>query len=848
MSVKSLQLRACRVDLASRKVTHPDGSVVSLTSREAELLGYLAARPEQVVTSAELLTEVWGYRAHIITRAIHNTMRRLRSKVEQDPAQPTHLLTEFGVGFRFVPGALVEPAPTTDMLGRSTLVTQITTALRGGARLVTLTGPGGVGKTTLAQHIISAPTLVKLEDVRDSAGMIARIAATLSVPGARDPQARLINALAGRGPLLIGLDNLEQIPDAGPVLSRLLTGCPELTILATSRAALRIGLEQVIPVPPLASGPAQALLLARAAQAGASWSEDAPALDELVEALDRLPLALELAAGRAALLSPSALLGRLQRSLSVLRSQQPPHRHSTLSATIAWSWGLLTPPQQDLLARLSVFSAPLPLDAIEALCPPEDTPEVLDLLDALVRHGLVMATSDRFSMMRAIRAFAAEQLVANRLDAQARHSRWCAENPSIGLADLMQATAHAVDCSDTQTAVAAGLAALRLQARSGPLRPGRLLAQQLLALPLSDEQRSRISVASAQLAWSMGESELALAEATAALPSAAGAEATALLLLIGQIEEKRGSTAQAQAAYARGQTTPAAPPALVGRLAIAQAVLLGRHSPGPEAENALRRAVWFAGQNSDAVLEAEARYHLGFYLGRIGRSAEALDSLQALLPVLEDIGAPAADHIRLLSALGRIGMDLDHPQAPDWTQQARQRARRLGDRRREAILTHNLAWIRLDQRSHVQASSLAGEAVVGLEVSGMFSLAQSARLAQGIGLLLSGQPSVAITVLTAGLAALSDRDVPDTPQGPMGAWLALALALSGQPAAAAARLSQAQAVVAPSVMLNLSAAEWAAVSQLVAHLAAHPDAAASVAGALEAGGRLGLGSVMARLQ
>ena len=227
--------------------------------------------------------------------------------------------------------------------------------LVGASRLVTLTGAGGSGKTRLGLQAAAELTddfkdgvfWVPLAALTDSELVLPTIAATL---GARDGLAEHIDEKR----ILLLLDNLEQILPCAPALGNLLASCPNLNVLATSRALLRLSGEREYHVPPLPDDDAVALFRARATQA-----EPRTAVEEICRRLDGLPLAIELAAARTALLPPNELLNRLERRLPLLTGgpTDVPDRQRTLRATIAWSYDLLLPEEQELFRHLSVFAS-----------------------------------------------------------------------------------------------------------------------------------------------------------------------------------------------------------------------------------------------------------------------------------------------------------------------------------------------------------------------------------------------------------------------------------------------------------------------------------------------------------
>lgn len=338
----------------------------------------------------------------------------------------------------------VQPTP---LLGRTTEIGEITDLLSGQrSRLVTLTGPGGTGKTRLALQVAADAVedfaggvyLVSLASVTDAEVVVPTIAQTLGAKegsGRTAPQA-LRELLAGRRVLLV-LDNFEQVIAAAPEVANLLSTCPELCVLVTSRESLRLPGEQSYPVPPLAvpgeqaiaQGDAEALsqyeavrlFVDRAQSARQGFSvtnENAPAVAQICSRLDGLPLAIELAAARTRVLTPEEMLPRLARRLDILSGgpRGAPARQQTLRGAIDWSYDLLDEDEQRLFARLAVFVDGCDLEAVEAVCDPDDdfAASVLDVLTSLVDKSLVRTGetshgSRRLSMLETVREYAGDR-------------------------------------------------------------------------------------------------------------------------------------------------------------------------------------------------------------------------------------------------------------------------------------------------------------------------------------------------------------------------------------------------------------------------------------------------------
>ena len=315
------------------------------------------------------------------------------------------------------------PVPPTALVGREEDIERLRAILAGpGSRLVTLTGAGGIGKTRLAVQAAAGladefPDGLWWVGLAPVSGAEQVLAAIAQVLGVREEEgAGLERALLARFEgrrMLVVLDNAEHLlPGLADVVIRLLAASDRLVVLATSRERFQLSAEHVVPVPPLPADDAVALLRERAAAAGVPVDQS-PVLGRLCERLDRLPLALELAAARLRLFSPAQLLDRIDSRLDLFtgpRDAEP--RHRTLRATIEWSHDLLAVPERALFRRLAVFAVDCTLDAAESVCQPE--PGALDgLLDkCLVVRG-DEAPEPRFGMLESIRDFAAERLAAD---------------------------------------------------------------------------------------------------------------------------------------------------------------------------------------------------------------------------------------------------------------------------------------------------------------------------------------------------------------------------------------------------------------------------------------------------
>jgi predicted ATPase/class 3 adenylate cyclase len=301
------------------------------------------------------------------------------------------------------------PIQPTALVGRERELEEAGALVRS-HRLLTLTGPGGSGKTRLALQLAAEAVedfpdgvfWVPLQALRDPALVERAIGASV---GADDGLFEYI----GDKRLLVLLDNFEQIIDAAPVVSSFLAATPNAKVLVTSREPLHVDSEHRFPVDPLPEGDAAVLFVERARAVSPGFQRTST-VDEICNRLDGLPLAIELAAARVALLEPDELLARLDWRLPLLasRSRDAPDRQRTLRATIEWSYALCTPDEQLLFRRLAVFRGSFTLEAAEAVCDAE-----LDVLEALVVKNLIRRWgSGRLGMLDTIREYAVELLDA----------------------------------------------------------------------------------------------------------------------------------------------------------------------------------------------------------------------------------------------------------------------------------------------------------------------------------------------------------------------------------------------------------------------------------------------------
>ena len=461
-----------RVDPANRRLIR-GGNELPIEPKAFDVLLVLIGRAGDLVTRDELLDTVWGHR-HTTPAALNRAMALLRRAFADDADHPRFIDTVHGSGYRFIgeikrvtvarvdmpshfgpPLTSQLPAKLQPLIGRERELEQLC-ALVNEHRSVTVIGPGGMGKTQCALEVgrrcgeqfpdgIWFFDLSPLERAQD---WLKALAAALSVPSAGTHlPSRVAAALSGRKALLL-IDNCDRLAaEVGQLLFELLRNCPELRTLNTSQQSLDFVGEQLMWLPPLelpptatearrvsleriASTPSVALLLARACAVQPAFSLDERNVDDIVEicrGLDGMPLALELAAARFAMLSPAAIRERL-RERFVLASDSAGRepRHRTMQALVMWSYGLLSESEQRLLCCLAVFLQGWTLDAAEAFGQAlnMDPSELLEVHSGLIQKSLVVVdptlSPPRYRLLEPVREIALQLLRARDDEVKAR--------------------------------------------------------------------------------------------------------------------------------------------------------------------------------------------------------------------------------------------------------------------------------------------------------------------------------------------------------------------------------------------------------------------------------------------
>ncbi|MEQ1571247.1 MAG: tetratricopeptide repeat protein, partial [Myxococcota bacterium] len=498
-----------------------EGRRLAVQPKVLEALASMLRRPGEVVTRAQLKDALWPD-VRVTDQSLRQVVRKLREALGDDERQPRYVATLHGIGYRFlaeVRRCRPLPAERDPFVGRAAELTSLGAAVAS-ARLVTVLGIGGVGKTRLVLRFVRTSGarfgerwLCELAEARTLHGIVGAVSSTFDVPlSAGDPVEQLGRAIGARGPCLVVLDNFEQVARYAPAtLGRWLDLAPAARFVCTSREVLGLDGERAISLPPLGDADAVKLFEARA-PIGCDPSE----VRGLVSLLDGLPLAIELAAARTSTLGLPEIRARMGDRFGLLARAGHPHdRHATLRATLDWSWSLLSEVERAVMGQLSVFEGSFTLDAAAAVAEGAD----LDVVQSLVDKSLVHRRGDRLDLLLTVRAYAAEGVdPAARAEAVVRHGEHFARlgdpaevvalDRSVQRFELVRAELDnlVVACrravvGRAPTAVARGaLAAVwAVVRRVGPVRLAEGLVDDVLALELDDRTLAEVSMIGAMV-------------------------------------------------------------------------------------------------------------------------------------------------------------------------------------------------------------------------------------------------------------------------------------------------------------------------------------------------------------
>jgi predicted ATPase/class 3 adenylate cyclase/Tfp pilus assembly protein PilF len=618
------------------------------------------------------------------------------------------------------------PAERGSFVGRVGPLRTLGRLFNDGARLVTVVGIGGVGKTRLAMaygrgwlgDYPGGAWFCDLNAARTVDGIAHGVAQGLQIAGsASDPIQQIGAAIAGRGRCLVILDTFEQIArHAEETLGVWLSRAPEAVFLVTSREVLGIAGEHAHMLPPLDAAEAEALFRQRIDAAGLPGrlqEADALAIPALMSLLDRLPLAIELAAARACVMPPAAMLLRMGERFKLLVRRGERHdRQNTLRATLDWSWELLSPGEKAALMQLAVFEAGIPMEAAEAVVGPglPDPGEwVPDLLQGLMEKSLLLGGAQRFELLRAVQDYAGERLAQAGLtaSAQARHWRWFGE--------LDEARAVARQCEDAENIVIAcrraavvepsaavpllrnAWATLRL---TGPFNVALGLARSLeTALAETDPGRAVVQSVKGAAAMLLGDFEEArhCYASAIVLASAAGDAVTRARTqcLLAQLELGRGDAEAAERVLAEVRVSPAMTSNAVVRFMCLneQGLAALQRSHWKAARGFFAEALALAEERADGRWQGGMHGNLGAVARAEGHNDDALAHLFAALRWAHEVGDrqwAGNTHCNLgllLHETGKADAAVEHLQT------ALNNARIIGHPRLEATVLCNLGLV-----------------------------------------------------------------------------------------------------------------------------------------------------------
>ncbi len=650
-------------------------------------------------------------------------------------------------------------APERDaFIGRGAELRSLARRLDGGARLLTVAGSGGVGKTRLVRRYARAwlgdwpggVTFCDLSEARSLDGIHFAVASALDVPlGKDDPSVQLGHAIAGRGRCLVILDNFEQVVEhAAATLGRWIDRASEASFVVTSRELLHLPGEQVLPIEPLPlASEAIELFAARARAQRPEFelnAQNRQAVSRIAELLDGLPLAIELAAARIRVLSAAQIVDRLSDRFALLAGARgSASRQATLEAAIDWSWELLSPWEQAALAQCSVFEGGFTLEAAEAVLSTHGWPEappIIDVVQALVDKSLLRAWLPKeaarldiaepyFGMYLSIHAYASAKLHASSrsLQTQQRHGGFFARlghdeaieslsrhggvqrRQALAMEgdNLVAACQRAIERGDAAVAVYAARAAWEVLEFRGPYVVGVTLGAGLLSMPPLDEGlRARALFVHAMALHRSGRMDDATRAYAGALAAACAAQDKHLEgMVLGNVailEREQGHLQAAQVsleaavAVHRGTGNQRALGNALGTLAIVHQDFgqLDWAREGYEAALSIHRAV--GNRRDEGIVLGNA----GIVHRSQGRTAEAVEHYVQALEIHREVGNRRFEGMVLCNHANLLGAQGHNEKAGADYQAALAIVREVGNRSTEGAILNNIGCFERDLGRH----------------------------------------------------------------------------------------------------------------------------------------------------
>ena len=621
------------------------------------------------------------------------------------------------------------PLDRDPFVGRQAELRHIAGLFAADVRLVSVVGIGGVGKTRLARHVVrrwlgqfpGGAWFCDLADARDASGIYSAVSLGLDTAfGRADPASRLASAIAGRRRCVILLDNCEQVlePLLGP-LQTWLDSAPHATFLVTSRERLGIVGEHVCAVDALAPAAATELFTIRGQAVVPALNlepADVTTIGELVDLLDRLPLAIELAAGRLAVMSPATMLRRLNERFHLLAANcgTRPKRQQTLRAALDWSWDLLGLAEKGVLAQASVFAGGFDLQAGEAILVTagrHGAGTVLDALQSLVDKSLVRFERDRFMLLVSVREYAAEMLrdlvttlPDSGLDAvEVRHGVYYSarmHGPAADFENVLAACRRAIARRDHGRVAQACAAAWRWLETRGPLRVALELFDGALAIDgIEAAARIPIGCLRGRALLLAGDRERARAVLMQALDDSRAAgmndEVLRALSSLGELNVTEGRLDEAQWQLdeaVRIADELAVPSARCGALN-GQGVYYNRLGRFKEARERFLQVLELARAAGELRWQGAALANLGSAEANLGNRADAKRYYDAAIVVVQELGDRLWEG-NLLCNLGLFNLeDGDQDAARDQLQRSLTLAREGGVSFLESVVLCNLGLL-----------------------------------------------------------------------------------------------------------------------------------------------------------
>lgn len=618
---------------------------------------------------------------------------------QQTPADSAKAYRVYRDGDQWLPVREIRhslPAERDAFVGRGAPLARLSELFDNGHRLVSVLGIGGLGKTRLVTQFgwrslgefPGGIWFCDLSQARSADGIVNAVALglDLSLSGG-DTATQIGRALASRGPTLVILDNFEQVTAFAPAtVGAWLSHAPATHFLVTTREVLGLPGETALILDPLVQANAVALFLARAAAVRPGWQPDADdrrAIATLVRLLDRLPLAIELAAARVRIMSPRTLLQRMDQRFKLLASTHGRvDRQATLRAVFDWSWDLLTDSERSMLAQLSVFEDGFTLDAVEGVVDLSMVAEpgwIVDALQSLVQKSLVRQIgTERFGLLVSVQEYAAEHIATPgrfagsgpdaQREAQQRHGAWFAALPD--------AEVQAAGCPELENLVAA---CRRAAQRRDTELAARLLERSWAALKIHGPFSAGVQ----------------LAEKVLAIDELEGRARASVELLVGNALEASGRDVEA---YAQYEASCATARTCGDRVGVGRALRslgsLDAYAGRPQtARVRLDEASTIAAAVADPGLAFEVQNSLGTLEQIVGRTDRAHEHYQRALELARDSGDRHGE-ARALGNLAIVCIDRGElAEATEYDKAALLAAREIGNRRLEGNTLNNLGLL-----------------------------------------------------------------------------------------------------------------------------------------------------------